>query len=112
MKKTYFLTNALAVCILSLSLPLLAQNQTPSPTPIVIQTQAQPRDLMDYALAIIQLLTLIGLIIYVIKTWQIASATKDAAEATKRSAELSQEVIAEMKAARTQENDPQVIIYI
>jgi hypothetical protein len=67
---------------------------------------------MDYLIAIIQLLTLVGLIIYVIKTWQIASATRDAAQATNHSAELSEKVIEEMKASRIQESAPQVIIYI
>jgi hypothetical protein len=112
MKRFYFLTAASTVCILNLSLPLLAQLPATSPTPIVIQIQPQSRDLMDFLLGIIQLLTLIGLIIYVVKTWQIASATKNAAEATTRSTELSQDVIAEMKAARTQGIAPQVVIYI
>jgi len=67
---------------------------------------------IDYLILVIQLFTLIGLVIYVIKTWQIASATENAAEATKRSAELSNEVIREMRAARIQESAPQVIIYI
>jgi len=83
-----------------------------SPSPVVVQIQAQSKDLLDFAIAVIQLLTLIGLVVYVIKTWQIASATKNAAEATRRSTQLSEKVIEEMKVARTQEIAPQVIIYI
>jgi len=39
---------------------------------------------MQIALFIVQIITLIALIIYVIKTWQMASATRDAAEASQK----------------------------
>src|SRR5215207_6093701 len=99
-------------CLFSFVVPILAQSVSPNPTPVVVQVQQPSRDGMDYLLAGIQLLTLIGLIVYVIKTWEIASATRNAAEATKRSTELSQEVIKEMRAARIQESAPHVIVYI
>ncbi len=52
----------------------------------------------------IQVFTLIALIIYVAKTWEMASATRKAAEATERS-------VAEMKEARDQQTRPYVIAY-
>jgi predicted phosphatase len=51
-----------------------------------------------------KILTLISLIIYVWKTWEIASATRKAAEATEAT-------VAEMRAAREQETTPNVIVY-
>ena len=110
MKRVYFPIGA-SLYLLVVTSFVIAQSPTTSP-PIIIQMQPQPRDFMDYLIAIIQLLTLIGLIIYVVKTWQIAAATKNAAQATNRSAALSEKVIEEMKAARMQESAPQVIIYI
>jgi hypothetical protein len=67
-----------ASVLISGSLSVMAQ-ATVSPSPVVVQIQPQSRDFQDYAIAVIQLLTLIGLVVYVIKTWQIASATKNAA---------------------------------
>lgn len=63
------------------------------------------KDLRDFGLFIIQVLTLIFLIIYVWKTWEMASSTKDSAIA-------SEKMIAEMKEARDQESAPYVVPYI
>jgi len=52
----------------------------------------------------IQVPTLIALIIYVAKTWEMASATRQAAEATKNS-------VAEMREARDQETAPYIVVY-
>ena len=65
--------------------------------------------LMDNAtqstlLFLIQVLTLIALIIYVAKTWEMASATRKAAEATEQS-------VTEMKETRDQQTRPYVIAY-
>ena len=54
--------------------------------------------------SIIQAISLIFLIIYVVKTWQMASSTRKAAEAT----ELS---VQEMKEMRDEETAPHVIVY-
>lgn len=89
-----------------------AQSPAPNATPIVIQLPSQERDNVEYLLAVVQLITLICLIIYVIKTWEIASGTRRAAEATKKSAEVSQEVLKEMRATRNQEVAPYVIAYL
>lgn len=53
---------------------------------------------------LINLATLIFIIIYVVKTWHIASATRISAEATKSMA-------SEMKAARESETSPHVIVF-
>jgi len=57
--------------------------------------------------------------LYVYKTWQIASATREAAELSRKSTQLSQEsielsqhVLEEMRAARGQEIAPQVLAYV
>jgi hypothetical protein len=78
--------------------------QTSSTTPIVIQTQPAHKDFVDYSLATVQLATLIALVIYVIKTWQIAAASQ-------RSAQLSEGILSEMHATRLQEIAPYVIVY-
>ena len=62
------------------------------------------KEIIDLALAIVQIATLIALIIYVIKTWQIASASK-------RSAEVSEGILKEMKESRDQEVAPYVVAY-
>lgn len=94
------------------SSPTPLNTQPPSPTPLISQVQSQKRDGLDYFLAAIQFLTLVGLAIYVVKTWQMAAATRQAAEATQRSAELSQDVLAEMREARAQEAAPYVLVYL
>lgn len=58
----------------------------------------------DWVLLGVQVATLILLAIYVIKTWQMASATKDAAEASARTAQESYE-------ARMQALAPRVLVY-
>jgi hypothetical protein len=55
-------------------------------------------------LFVVQVLSLAFLIIYVIKTWHMASATRKAAEATERS-------VSELREARDQETAPFVIAY-
>ncbi|MBN1763025.1 MAG: hypothetical protein JW878_08140 [Methanomicrobia archaeon] len=59
---------------------------------------------IDIILAIVQIGTLIALIIYVIKTWQIASASK-------KSTEVSEEILKEMKESRDLEVAPYVVAY-
>jgi len=62
------------------------------------------KDIIDITLAIVQILTLIALVIYVIKTWQIASASK-------KSTEVSEGILKEMKESRDQEVAPYVVAY-
>lgn len=69
------------------------------------------KELMDILLLIIQIATLVFLIIYVIKTWHIASATKESAKATEKSADISRQVLEEMRENRAQETAPYVIAY-
>ncbi|RJS85980.1 hypothetical protein CW713_00895 [Methanophagales archaeon] len=57
------------------------------------------KEIVDIILAIVQIGTLIALIIYVIKTWQMASASK-------KSTEISEEILKEMKESRDQEIAP------
>lgn len=52
----------------------------------------------------VQILSLIFLIIYVIKTWEMASATRKAAEATEKS-------VIEMRETRDQETAPFIVAY-
>lgn len=86
-------------------------SQIPSPSPIVVQVQPPHKDIADYLVAGVQVAALIGLIVYVIKTWEIASATRRSTELSQRSLELSQAVLEEMKAARLQESAPYVVVY-
>lgn len=58
----------------------------------------------DWVLLGVQVATLIFLAIYVVKTWQMASATRDAAEASARTAKESHE-------ARMQALAPRVLVY-
>ncbi|MCK4403958.1 MAG: hypothetical protein KAW02_02595 [candidate division Zixibacteria bacterium] len=62
------------------------------------------KETIDVALAIVQIAMLIALILYVIKTWQIASASK-------RSTEVSEKILKEMKESRDQEVAPYVVTY-
>jgi len=62
------------------------------------------KEIMDIIILVAQVLTLIALVVYVIKTWHIASATKE-------SAIVSQKMLEEMKAGRDQEISPYVITY-
>lgn len=59
---------------------------------------------MEIVLLIIQILTLIALIVYVVKTWEMASATKESA----KSAEYT---LLELRETRDQESAPYVIVY-
>ena len=62
------------------------------------------KEIIDLALALVQIATLIALIIYVIKTWQIASASK-------KSTVVSEGILKEMKESRDQEVAPYVVAY-
>jgi hypothetical protein len=95
--------------------------QTPSPTvpTVIVQAQSAPKDFWDYLLIAVQIATLIGLVLYVYKTWEIASATRKTTELSQRSTELSQksielsqQALEEMRAGRGQEIAPHVIAYI
>ncbi len=63
------------------------------------------KDFFDLAVFIVQLLSLAALIIYVIKTWEMASATKDAAIATANT-------VKEMEKSRELLIAPQMIAYL
>ncbi len=54
--------------------------------------------------SILQFLSLVFLIVYVVKTWEMAAATRRSAEATERS-------VTEMREARDQESAPYVVVY-
>jgi len=69
------------------------------------------REVMDILLLLTQILTLIFLIVYVVKTWHIASATKESAKATEKSADISRQTLDEMKESRDQETAPYVVVY-
>lgn len=62
------------------------------------------RDNIDILLAIVQIITLIALIIYVVKTWEIASASK-------KSTKVSEGILKEMKESRDTEIAPYVVVY-
>lgn len=59
---------------------------------------------MDVTLIIIQIFTLIALIIYVVKTWEMASATKE-------SAKSAENTLLEMQETRDQESAPFVVAF-
>jgi hypothetical protein len=59
---------------------------------------------MEIALLLIQILTLIALIVYVAKTWEMASATKE-------SAKSAENTLLEMREMRDQESAPYVIVF-
>lgn len=62
------------------------------------------RDLIDWIVVVVQVLTLIFLIIYVVKTWEMADATK-------QSTQISTAVLEEMRQTRTDESAPYVVVY-
>ena len=62
------------------------------------------KGIIDFILAMVQIGTLIALVVYVIRTGQIASASK-------KSAELSERILKEMKESRNQEFAPYVVAY-
>src|SRR5262245_49326539 len=95
------LTAGVATAFLACSM----HGQVGSPTPITIQIQAPHKDLVDYAIAAVQLAALIALVVYVVKTWQIASANR-------RSVEVSEAVLKEMRTTRFQEIAPYVIVFL
>jgi len=59
---------------------------------------------MDNVLDCVQIATLIFLIIYVWKTWEMASATR-------KSTEISEKTLLEMKETREQETAPYIVVY-
>ncbi|VVB71706.1 Uncharacterised protein [uncultured archaeon] len=61
--------------------------------------------IIQIALFIVQVLSLFFLVLYVWKTWQMASSTKESAKA-------SEKMIEEMKEARDQESAPYVVPFI
>jgi hypothetical protein len=62
------------------------------------------KEIIDFILVIVQIATLIALVSYVIKTGQIASASK-------RSTEVSEGILKEMRESRDQEVAPYVVAY-
>lgn len=62
------------------------------------------KDFIDILLAIIEILTLIALITYVAKTWEIASASN-------KSTKVSEGILKEMKESRDTEVAPYVVVY-
>lgn len=62
------------------------------------------KEKMDFILFIAQILSLIFLIVYVVKTWHMASATR-------KSAEAAEKTLREMKEMRDQETAPYVVVY-
>ena len=61
-------------------------------------------DIQQTILFLVQIFSLIFLIVYVIKTWEMASATTKAAQATEKS-------VTEMRQTRDQESAPYIIVY-
>ena len=59
---------------------------------------------LEMLLALVQVLGLLALIVYVWKTWEMAAATRDAAQA-------SANAVQEMRAARDQQSAPYVVVY-
>jgi PAS domain-containing protein len=77
-----------------------------------------PKETIDLIVAGVQVVTLIAVIIYVYKTWQLASATtdlatitRDMASATSQSAAIAEKTLQEMREMRDQEIAPYVIAY-
>lgn len=83
---------------------VFAQMPVQSGTPITVQIHSPGKDTIDYLLFAIQVITLIGLYIYVYKTWYIAVANE-------KSAQISERVLSEMQATREQEIEPYVVAY-
>lgn len=109
----------IALAILFVNVAIYSQPPSPSLPPIIVKMEQPSRGFWDYLLIFTQVATLVGLLLYVYKTWQIASATRDAAELSRKSTQLSQEsielsqhVLEEMRAARGQEIAPQVLAYV
>jgi hypothetical protein len=83
------------------SLTTLSNNSTSD----ITQTNDTILLYVQICLLVVQILTFLCLIVYVIKTWEIASATRDASI-------ISEKTLQEMKETREQENAPYVIVYI
>lgn len=83
-----------------------------------IQAADQVPSLVDNVVAGVQVATLLAVIVYVWKTWHIATATKDAAKATERAARATEQSaiatqasVDELRAARREASDPKVYVY-
>lgn len=63
-----------------------------------------PKEPLDIIVQLVQVATLIALIVYVIKTWQMAAATR-------ASAEMAGKTLEEMREGRDQEIAPYVVAY-
>ena len=73
---------------------------------------------MDLIVGAVQVATLIAVIVYVYKTWELATATKglatttqDMASATRHAAGIAEKTLGEMQEMRDQETAPYVIAY-
>ena len=62
------------------------------------------KDVFDFILLFVQIASLIALIIYVCKTWQIANANQ-------KSAEISRDTLLQMKESRDKEYSPYISVY-
>jgi hypothetical protein len=60
---------------------------------------------VDYTVAAVQIMSLIALVIYVIKTWEMASATREAAE-------ISAKVLEHNRNVQDQEVAPYMVVYL
>lgn len=105
--------------LLFFSITAYAQSPSPTVPTVFVQARSAPKDFWDYLLIAVQIATLIGLVLYVYKTWEIASATRKTTELSQRSTELSQksielsqQALEEMRAGREQEIAPYVLAYI
>lgn len=87
------------------NLAILSNNSTSDVTLSSAQTNDTILLYVQICLPVVQILTLFCLIVYVIKTWEIASATRDASL-------TSEKTLKEMKETREQENAPYIVVYI
>lgn len=87
------------------NLAVLSNNSTSDITSSSAQTNDTILLYVQICLLVVQILTLFCLIVYVIKTWEIASATRDASL-------TSEKTLQEMKETREQENAPYIVVYI
>jgi len=87
------------------NLAILSNNSTSDVTLSSAQTNDTILLYVQICLPVVQILTLFCLIVYVIKTWEIASATRDASL-------TSEKTLQEMKETREQENAPYIVVYI
>jgi hypothetical protein len=77
-----------------------------------METLSSLMDILGKIKPLVDILTLIFVVIYVWKTWHIASATKESAKATEKSADISRKTLEEMKEARDQDTAPYIFVYL